>query len=937
MLRKLAHILILISIALGLIFPSKLVFAEPLKQGLSDVEKAEALLEGMTPEERVGQVFLVTFSGTDTGEGSKIRDLIENWHIGGVVLRADNDNFSGPENTTGLTQQLIKEMQLLNWQFSQTASIAEGNGINSFSTYTPLLVGISQEGDLAPYDQIINGMTSMPNQMAIGATWKPQNAESVGSILGLELNALGFNLLFGPSLDVLDVVRVDSGENLGVRTFGGDPYWVGEFGSEYVKGVHSGSHNQIAVIATHFPGRGGSDRQPDEEIATVRKSLEQLKQIELAPFFTVTDVNEDPSTQVDGLLLSHIRYQGFQGNIRATTKPVSFDSTALAQIMELPEFADWREQRGIVVSDDLGTAAVKKFFDPAGTNFDPRQVAKSALLAGNDVLYLGNILGTNDEDSYTTTTRIIDFFVQKYKEDTAFQVKVDEAAKRVLTLKFKLYSEFSIVNILPQTIKLDLVGKSKDKVTNIAQDAATLISPGAADIDSVMPDPPQRTDRIVFISNKIPQKQCSTCADQSIFLANELKNAVVRLYGPNAGEQIVSGRLTVYSYDDLNLMLNNGENTENILNDLSLADWIVFAFTDFRKTQPEAIVFKEFFDLRPNLSRNKKIIGFGFNAPYSLDATDISKLTAYYIFYSKTSEYFDVAARILFQELIPKGASPVSIAGTGYDLITITTPSPDQVIPLIVEAQDTELTIGETPVSGNAQPLLYKAGDLIPIQTGIIKDHNGNKVPDGTIVRFIIDRGSTSGSVEQIEAQTANGIARTTYRIPDIGIIEIRAVAEPALVSQILQLDITETGGMITSFEPTPADGDDGSLPVLVPTPTQVIKTPDKHIDGKLTFLDWFFSSLLIMLTIITYHFLARKGFSRKWLLRITLSMGTVGYLSYLYLAFGFPGADQLVRDSGTPFVVLIVLIGIFGGMGFGYLLYRLEKSRKKLSQKGDE
>ena len=42
---------------------------------------------------------------------------------------------------------------------------------------------------------------------------------------------------------------------------------------------------------------------------------------------------------------------------------------------------------------------------------------------------------------------------------------------------------------------------------------------------------------------------------------------------------------------------------------------------------------------------------FAFNAPYYLDATDISKLTAYYAFYSKINPFIDVAARILFQEV----------------------------------------------------------------------------------------------------------------------------------------------------------------------------------------------------------------------------------------------------------------------------------------------
>ena len=138
-----------------------------------------------------------------------------------------------------------------------------------------------------PTDQILSGLTPLPSEMAIGATWSPELARRVGEVNGRELSALGFNLFLGPSLDVLEMPAV-SGGDLGTRVFGGDPFWVGEMGSAYVEGLHSGSDNKLLVIAKHFPGVGGSDRLPEEEVSTVRKSLEQLKQIELAPFFAVT-------------------------------------------------------------------------------------------------------------------------------------------------------------------------------------------------------------------------------------------------------------------------------------------------------------------------------------------------------------------------------------------------------------------------------------------------------------------------------------------------------------------------------------------------------------------------------------------------------------------------------------------------------------------------
>ncbi len=191
------------------------------------------------------------------------------------------------------------------------------------------------------------------------------------------------------------------------------------------------------MIAKHFPGMGSADRLPAEEVATVRKSLEQLQNFDLVPFFSVTDNSALSESTTDGLLVSHIRYQGFQGNIRATTRPISLDLQAFSQLMSLPALTNWRESGGVMVCDDLGTQAVRRFYDLTNPNqpFDGRRVALNAFLAGNDLLNLGNIISGDDPDSYTSTLDILAFFNQRYLEDPAFAQRVDESALRILKLK----------------------------------------------------------------------------------------------------------------------------------------------------------------------------------------------------------------------------------------------------------------------------------------------------------------------------------------------------------------------------------------------------------------------------------------------------------------------------------------------------------------------
>jgi beta-N-acetylhexosaminidase len=365
--------------------------------------------------------------------------------------------------------------------------------------------------------------------MAQGATWQPSLAEKVGTVLGDELSRLGFNMLLGPSLDVLQ--NPESGGVLGVRSFGGDPYWVGEMGKAYITGIHQGSAGQIAVVAKHFPGFGGADRLPEDEVATVRESLEQLKQVELAPFFSVTGDAPSITATTDALLTSHIRYQGFQGNIRATTRPVSFDPNAFSQLMKLPEFATWRESGGVMVSDDLGSRAVRRFYDPTGETFNGKSIALEAFLAGNDLLYLGNYAFGADLDSYTNIVDTLNFFSQKYREDAVFAQNVDDSVLRILTLKYRLYGDaFSLTGTLKDPGGMNQLGLSSQVTFDTSRQASTLISPSLEELNDAFPAPPSRNEKIVFITDSRIYQQCSNCRQQIIPKVSALADAVLRFY-----------------------------------------------------------------------------------------------------------------------------------------------------------------------------------------------------------------------------------------------------------------------------------------------------------------------------------------------------------------------------------------------------------------------
>lgn len=896
-------------------------------QGDDAHARAAALLQSLTPEERVGQLFLVTFKGSTLEANSNIANLITNHHVGGVILRADNNNFTGSGSTLTDAQALISSLQETEWLASQTDELNTGTGSSPASQYIPLFIAISQEGDTYPYDQIINGLTPLPNQMAIGATWDTSLAGQVGTVMGQELAALGFNLLIGPSLDVLDVLHTEGSEDLGTRTFGGDPYWVAEMGKAYIQGVHTGSNGQMAVIAKHFPGRGGSDRPPEEEVATVRKSLEQLKQIELAPFFAVTSETTLPEATADGLLVSHIRYQGLQGNIRATTRPISLDSTALEQVLALPEFSTWRQNGGVVVSDDLGSQALRDFFDPTGTQpFDARQVARSAFLAGNDLLYVNNFISTGDPDSYTTILRTLEFFTQKYNEDPAFAQRVNASVERLLALKFQLYGDFSLENVQHSPSDLSSIGQSQQVSFDVAQRGVTLISPSASDLTESLPRPPAINERITFITDVVPGKQCSTCPDQVTLPVDALKTAVFRLYGPQAGGQVVDYRMFSYSFTDLTNLLNGVEEIPPILENIQQSEWLVFSMVDVKSDRVQSHALQRFLAERPDLWQSKRLIVFAFNAPYFLDATDVSRLTAYYGLYSKTPAFVDVAARVLYQEISPAGSLPVSVPGVGYDLIAATAPDPSQVIPLALDlASATVPTAVATQSPATPEPTSvpsFTVGDTLPLKAGIIYDHNHRPVPDGTIVRFIFTVSGETVTTQQIETTTYQGIARATFSIQSPGLLEIRVTSDPALTSAILQLDITSTGeAIITQLAPTVVVTEPFGVANLTPTPTATISATPAAGQGRgAALLDWIFSMLVVWGFSAIILGIGAWRVSLRWGVRWGLLACLGGLLAYSVLGIFVPRALNWGDATGRYGLLVTLILGVVAGWAVGWV-----------------
>lgn len=941
------HIALLLALLAGQFSAAGSALAGPAPQGNDPQPQAQALLDSLTPQERVGQLFLVTFVGSEAGPDSHVGQLIADYHIGGVVLLRETDNFVDAPDTLPAARSLIAGLQQIEADSAQEPRFDAASGEAYTPAFIPLMVAISQEGDGYPSDQLLSALSPQPSAMALGATWQPELAEQAGELLGRELAALGVNMLLGPSLDVLETPQPQNAGDMGVRSFGGDPYWVGQMGQAYTAGVHAGSQDRVALVAKHLPGYGSSDRPLEEEVPTIRKSLNQLTQIELPPFFAVTGDAPSPERTIDGMLMSHIRYQGFQGNIRATTRPVSFDPQAFSELMALPAFSEWRAAGGVVVSDQLGTRAVRRTYDATEREFPAVTVAREALQAGNDLLYLSNFVASGDPNSFTTIIHTAEFFTQKFREDQAFADRVDRAVLRILTLKYKMYGSFTLSQVIPDESLLEDVGNNTDLIFEVGRQGATLLSPDATSLPAVLPAAPAIDEQIVFFTDGYSVRQCGACAEQSGLSPNAMEQAIFRLYGPSAGNQVRPGNVTSYTFNRLVAaleaeFLGEGEEEDPVLRRLKQAQWVVFAMLDANAARANADALERLLSERPDLVQQKRVVVFAFNAPYYLDATDISKITAYYGLYSKKTEMTDVAARLLFQEIDAPGAPPVSVAGTGYELIEATAPHPDQEIPVVVRRVLPESSLTEATPEGAAEATEtpnYRAGDLLALQAGPIIDHNHNPVPDNTPVSFVITITTEGSPVQrQISATTRGGKAQASYSIESEGSLEIQATSgEPAATSERLHFDVIGVNPEGIALQATQT-----AFAIMQSTPPgnqQAGVQGNLIIHNETNLTDWL-TMLLVsgFISLLAYQTGANLG-TVRWGVRWALASLLGGLMGGNYLALGLPGTEWLLLNMEEWGVATLVLLT--GGLGWGAgLLWRSRGEKltvESVTEGGDE
>jgi beta-N-acetylhexosaminidase len=350
---------------------------------------------------------------------------------------------------------------------------------------------------------------------------------------------------------------------------------------------------------------------------------------------------------------------------------------------------------------------------------------------------------------------------------------------------------------------------------------------------------------------------------------------------------------------------------EDVETAINTSDWLVFIVLDSRDERFGSNALKLLLDQRSDLARSKKLVVFAMDVPYILDATDISKVDAFYALYDSSEPFVDIAAKLLFLEATARGSSPVSIQGIGYELIDVTAPDPDQILQLHIALEE-----GEQPDQG------FTVGDLITIETSIIQDANGHRVPDRTPVDFVINQQEDGNPSQIINAVTVDGLASIQLALERTGLIEVTAQSGTARLSETLQLNVQlGVTAQATVISPT-------RVPTATSEPTRTplaaSPTPDENTIGNpapgsppqvMGWLDLMLGFLGTVIVGFAGFYVSSLSKLRKGMqVRCVLVAVIAALGGYNYVALQLPGSAELIGAAGSYAGLILALIA--GGVG---------------------
>ena len=379
-----------------------------------DHSRVEAVLSGMSTEEKVGQMMSVAFrfwkenpeeeaatvlnaekenpETAVTGLNEKMRACLKKYHFGSFTLF--RENCRDAEQTIRLTADI-------------QAANQEGHGI-------PMLIAADQEGGTVTR---LGFGTSGPGSMALAATGNPGSAEAMAEVYGEELRRVGIHVNYAP---VLDINNNPNNPVIGVRSFSDDPETVSRFGEAYIRGLH-----RAGAIATikHFPGHGNTVTDSHLSLPYIGSTAQELKAFELVPFRAAIEAGADM------IMTAHIQYPEVEQEThisRSTGERIHLPATMSRRFLTEILRGEMGFE-GVIITDALNMAAIEN-------NFTDEDTIRLTIGAGVDILMLPIVL---DMGTFQRIQEMTDTAVRMVKNGEISEERINASVRRILKLKEK--------------------------------------------------------------------------------------------------------------------------------------------------------------------------------------------------------------------------------------------------------------------------------------------------------------------------------------------------------------------------------------------------------------------------------------------------------------------------------------------------------------------
>lgn len=343
--------------------------------------KLRSYMAGMTDKEKIGQLVMFGFSGTNA-VSTEFAKIMTEYAVGNVILYGANisrgDRDGGFDRCAKLTKDIRAHM----------------------AGPIPPLISIDVEGGKVTRFRWQNKLLSAH---ALGEKDDEAAARSQFERIAGALSDVGVNTDLGP---VLDVAKNPAKTFLGERIISGDETVAARMGCACIEGLQSGG---CLSVVKHFPGHGATAADSHDGTPVVKKSLEALRDYELYPF------QQAVVAGADGVMMAHILYPEIDPDHIASQSAV-FMTNVLREEMGF---------EGLILADDFRMNGLrsKVSLEQAGVRF---------ILAGGDIILCGA--------NHSYQRSILKGLTEAVANGTISRERLDESVLRVLTAKVKVTS-----------------------------------------------------------------------------------------------------------------------------------------------------------------------------------------------------------------------------------------------------------------------------------------------------------------------------------------------------------------------------------------------------------------------------------------------------------------------------------------------------------------